>query len=410
MTYNPYPQYAASPGTPLDPNQFPGQQIGPKGQYFGNQPNAHYDPKTDSYIKNTPKQPGLLTQITPTLAAGVGTGATLAGIHYLSNMGGSTAANAGAQAGAQTVGTVTPTAQSLGGPTIVGAANPTATLPGAAQTSSGLLGQAGASEPIAQGQTAFDGVTASGGPVTNAPAAAGHLGVLWGASTTPGATGSGWLGATGAPTGALGSAGAIAAGGATGYEQLKGLQDFTKGKDLPILEQAALALPTFGMSFLANPIEDALGIGHGQNYYDGLNRSTTLNNLTKGSGLLSFNNPDGTTYNLSANDYRKNPTTYNYDQSSPTMAQDIGAANPLAYLLGSGTDGKAYTDLAGALANAHKSGVSTDTLYNNFGLNHDKAYGQVILDQAAGKLTQQQADEMKNGLDQSFGVGAYAKK
>jgi len=68
------------------------------------------------------------------------------------------------------------------------------------------------------------------------------------------------------------SAGGIAAGAATGAEQGLGVANFAQGKPLNIGQQAALALPTFGLSFLANPIENALGIGHSQTIYDAKQR------------------------------------------------------------------------------------------------------------------------------------------
>ena len=69
------------------------------------------------------------------------------------------------------------------------------------------------------------------------------------------ASGTGYGGAA-APTGAstLGGMGAIAAGAYTGYQQYGGVKNAIAGKNLSGLQQAALALPTFGLSFLANPI------------------------------------------------------------------------------------------------------------------------------------------------------------
>lgn len=56
-----------------------------------------------------------------------------------------------------------------------------------------------------------------------------------------------------APMGGVGLGG-IAAGGYTGYQQAKGVQAAAQGKNLSTQQQAALALPTFGTSFLVNPV------------------------------------------------------------------------------------------------------------------------------------------------------------
>lgn len=63
---------------------------------------------------------------------------------------------------------------------------------------------------------------------------------------------------TGAATGGLASialpAAGIAAGGLTAYESLKGAQNAAKGNKMSIAQQAALALPTFGLSLAYNHI------------------------------------------------------------------------------------------------------------------------------------------------------------
>lgn len=238
-------------------------------------------------------------------------------------------------------------------------------------------------------------------------------------STASGMFGSG--GSTVAGQGLLGSTGAspllagagVAAGAATGLAQGLGVSNFAQGKPLSLGEQGALALPTFGLSFLANPIEGL--IGHGANYYDAKQRQLDLEHIAeqlngKGSKTLSFQKPDGSTYSVNSTDFRHDPTTFNYDQSSPTMAQDIGAGNAAAALLGFKPGSKQFTDWSGLIANASKNGVPASSLFSSVGLpsGHDQLYGQVILDLQNKKIDSATADQLKNGLDQAFGVGAYA--
>lgn len=55
--------------------------------------------------------------------------------------------------------------------------------------------------------------------------------------------------------------GGIMAGAYTGYQQAKGAQAALKGENMSLTQQAALALPTFGASFLYNPLKKAFGFG-----------------------------------------------------------------------------------------------------------------------------------------------------
>ena len=311
---------------------------------------------------------------------------------------------------------------------------PTSVAPGAAAPFSGLGGSGGAaagtgagvsgapasaggvSGGLGTGGSAFQGVQASGGVLPGAAPTGSTLGStvggLWGSGGST-VAGQGLFGLSGASP-ILGASG-IAAGAATGLEQGMGVKNFLEGNDLSLTEQAALALPTFGLSFLANPISDFLGLGHSENYYDAKARQRQLEHIAEalngeGSKTLSFQKQDGTQYSVNSSDFRHNQNTFNYDQSSPNMAEDIGVGNAAAYFLGFEPGSKGFTDWAGLLAGAHKNGVSTSSVFSGVGLpsDHDHLYGQVILDEQAGKIDKQTADQIKNGLDQSFHVGAYA--
>ena len=373
-----------------------------------------------------PKQPGIWDTVAP-IAAGAG---AIAGGQYIGsqvlpglfNLGSSTVPSTtlgGAGVGAGAVPTsVAPSASAAGvNGSISGAggaaAVPTSAAPASAAPFSGIGGGAGGSSAAPSG--AFAGIQASGG-VSAAPQFGSTLGStasgLWGSGGST-VAGQGIFGLSGASP-ILGASGA-ASGALTGLEQGLGVKNFLEGNDLSLTEQAALALPTFGLSFLANPISDFLGLGHSQNYYDAKNRQLQLEHIAEalngdGSKDLTFTKPDGSAYTVNSSDFRHNQDIFNYDQSSSNMQEDIGAANAAAYLLGFKPGDKDFTDWAGLLANAHKNGVSTGNVFAGVGLpsDHDHLYGQVILDEQAGKIDHQTADQLKNGLDQSFHVGAYA--
>lgn len=387
---------------------------GPDNLYHPNaQTNADYN-QSSGITPKPPKQPGLGDTLLPiagaagALAAGQYLGQTVlpgAGHAVTGLFGGGAAAT-------------TPTVAGFGTATGAGAATGTAgaDLASAAPFS---FGGPGAAPAAAVGSA----------PATPTLVGAGSTGAApfsLGGGSTLGSTASGFYGAGGstvAGQGLLGATGAspllagagIGAGAAVGLEQGTGLLNAAQGQHLDFAQQAALALPTFGLSFAANPIIDALGIGHSKNYYDAKERQRDLEHIAEqlrgeGAKSLSFQKDDGTTYDVSSHAFRHDPTTFNYDQEAPTMAEDIGAGNAAAYFLGFKPGSKQYTDWSGLIANARRNGVSAGGAFSGLGLpaDHDHLYGQVILDEQAGKIDKAHADILKNGLDQTFHVGAYA--
>lgn len=142
-------------------------------------------------------------------------------------------------------------------------------------------------------------------------------------------------------------------------------------------------------------------IGHGENYYKGLDRAKSWEN-TYGKGGVEYS----TGQTVTPQDYRKNLELLNYDQSSPTMARDIGAANALSFL----TSGKMGDQSAITYANLAKQGVPVAEMFKKAGISgHDEAYGRVLQAVQSGQIDAQTGDILRNGLDQAFGVGAYAK-
>lgn len=109
-------------------------------------------------------------------------------------------------------------------------------------------------------------------------------------------------------------------------------------------------------------------------------------------------------------DVGKDGSVRNYDvnMSRAGAGDTIGGANPLAHLIGRGNN-KVRSDFSGYFANAAMSSGDTRAnlvkMYKDAGLDHDTAYMMIHNDTS---LDQPTKDAYKNGLDELFGVGAYA--
>lgn len=225
------------------------------------------------------------------------------------------------------------------------------------------------------------------------------------APTLDGIAGTGIGGSAGV---ALPAAG-ILAGAATGALQGKGIYDAAKGKRMNFASQAALALPTFGASFLYNPARKMFGSRKGA---EQTSRDQYRSQL-KDSGFVDSNYDytmsDGSKFNFGLDGKKNN---YNVDFSRNGIGDVVAGANPLA-LLYTQNAGKQRSDLAGQLTNAAASSGDAKTnlikQYTDSGFNHDSAYGQIHALQQSGKISQEAGDQAKNALDQLYGVGAYAK-
>ena len=265
----------------------------------------------------------------------------------------------------------------------------------------------------------------SGYPATEALLQGGsQAGIAQGMSAAAPTTGSGWLGATGAPTGALGSAGAIAAGGLTGYQQAQGIKDVAQGNKLSVGEQATLALPTFGASFLYNPVRQYFTSGKDKAQHD---RDSWRSDLVE----ARFLNPDftytdgdvtfdwGKDGNARLPNSGKDPLTgqdwrhyYDVDWSKDSAGGIVAAANPLAAVFAGG-DKKRTRDIAGYITNTAMAGGDPIKVIQGMiakaGMDHDKLYGAIHLmsKSQGGSLDDSVADAYKNGLDQLYGVGHY---
>lgn len=278
--------------------------------------------------------------------------------------------------------------------------------------SGGLAGGGGSA--LASGATGAGLTSAAGTAGAGLTGAAGTAGAATGAGATGTAlAGEGLAGSLSSLGGSLGSVAGVpvlpalaAVGGSwlldRGAQGLLGNKKNTAGGlALRGVLGGPMALSWAGLDYLRKG-------GHGKNYYAAKDRNKILSGIQKQYGPLNFKTPSGGAFALDPKSFEKDPNTYNYDQSSKTMATDIGAANPLSYLLtGEKVGSKKFTDVAGALANASKAGVSANDLYSKVGLGYRNAFDKI---QADSKLSAEDKAAFLNGLDQAFQQGTYAPK
>ena len=375
-------QYDPPPGPPLNPADYNGV-VGPNGQRYGQQEGFQYNPVTDKYDPkpDKPKQPGIGSVLGPVAA---GAGAIAAGTY-------------------------------LGNPSNYG---------GVASGIKDIFGLGASAPAVATGATApVSSIAAATPAAVNAGAAGAAPAVpnIVSATATPTAAGAPFsLGGA-----ALQGAG-IAAGGYTGYQQFKGAENVLKGKDLDFQQQAALALPTFGLSFLANPIKDFFGTGKDK----AQQRRDALREQWKEMGLIdeqyNIYNADGTPFNvgldggamLEGGAYDGKRHYYDVNLDDPNQVALIPIADVLAALTGAAGDKKLTSDAAGYFVNAAMaSGDPQQNMLSYFqklGLDHDKAYGMIHMMAQPGPngekpiLSNELADSYKNTLDRFNSRGAYA--
>lgn len=167
--------------------------------------------------------------------------------------------------------------------------------------------------------------------VSGANATPHNYGVL-GLNAAPGTS----LGGSTALGGAVLPAAGVAAGAYVGGQQLSGVSNALQGNDLSVQEQAALALPTFGGSFLYNPVKDFFDSGKGKQQRRRDEARTLLANNTgvfadQSSG--TFNLGNDRTFSSSA----LNGASYNIDwaevAANPELNDLIGQADALTFAL-----------------------------------------------------------------------------
>lgn len=254
----------------------------------------------------------------------------------------------------------------------------------------------------------------------------------WTASTAPAATSAGmdlaasspfsWSAPTAAgaaeiaPTmlgsttlGAMLPAAGYAAGAYVGGQQLSGVSDAIKGKDLNFQQQAALALPTFGASFLYNPVKKMFGSGKDKDQLarDSVRKSLLDKGFIDQDYNLSLLN--GTKFDIGKDG---GDPQYNVDFSRPNAAQAVAWANPLAALI-TGGDKKLTNDFAGYLANAAYSDDAKTlrdniaNLYQKYGVSPDQIDEFMDNLSAQGVISQQDAAIHKANIDSLTRLNDY---
>lgn len=184
------------------------------------------------------------------------------------------------------------------------------------------------------------------------------------------------LGGGGAGLGAsLLPAAGIAAGALTGGLQGKGLYDVAKGDRMNIGSQAALALPTFGASFLYNPVKKMFGSKREgeRNARKETRRSLQDLGFMNQDSRSRYNLADGSQFDI--RDFKKNTgrDAYNIEFRDGDVDQNlkVGAVNALAAAM-TGNNSKLRADMAGELYNAYSSGGD---FWQNLRAAADKAGG-----------------------------------
>lgn len=198
----------------------------------------------------------------------------------------------------------------------------------------------------------------------------------------------GLFGAGGAGLGALG----IGAGAIVGGQQLGGLSSALNGGRLSFSEQAALALPTFGTSFLFNSVADAFGGGKDK---DQQARDAAFASIFGGNGGRQFTTVGGDSFNI-------RDQSFNVDPNNELAQRAVGITTGLGSIF-SGGDGKLKDDITGIFANA----IASADNFNEVILNGQALLGELgfSAQDAKNQLTELFLDG-KVGVEE-FGAGIH---
>jgi hypothetical protein len=285
---------------------------------------------------------------------------------------------------------------------------------GGAYLASGALGSSAGAGTTAGVGGALGGATTGAGIASTAPAVSGAVPAMPQLIGATPATGLGaQLGSTGATLGggAIGPsallAGGLAAGAGTGFLQGQGLYNAVRGRDMNIGQEAALALPTFGASFLVDPVRSLFGSKkEGERIARKEGRKGFQNaGLMNQDSRSRYNLADGSQYDISTREDKK---AYNVDWAGDNANRDeqVGLTNVLANALVGG-GGKLRSDMSGELYNSYNSN-------GNFGANfraaadkaggRDAIYGAITERWKKGQLTAQERDANFAAIDKEYGI------
>lgn len=264
--------------------------------------------------------------------------------------------------------------------------------------------------------------SAFGGSAAAAPAASVPIGsAIGGGTITTGATLPMTTGAATTGTAAAGSglaaaalpAAGIAAGLGTGILQGKGVYDAVRGKDLSLASQAALALPTFGTSFLYNPVKKFFGSKReGERTARKQGRKSLQDAGLMGEDSRSiYSLADGSGY-----DIRTAPDKRAYEIKLDSSGKPIGDQDAIGFLdaatraMYGGKDNRLRTQMTGELYNSYNS---NGKLSDNLKFMGDKLGGRdaiyAALAAAASdpknKISENERDSGFAAIDKFYGIG-----
>lgn len=195
---------------------------------------------------------------------------------------------------------------------------------------------------------------------------------------------------------------------ATAYNTLTGLGNAVKGQDMSLAEEASLALPTFGASFLVDPVKDALGLGSGKDK-DQLARDAQRRQMQT-DGLIdqnyNFTLPDGSTHGIGGDGSEQ---TYNVaNAEDPVTGRVVGVAQVLAGIYTGKPGSKEATDMTGWFTNMAMSNAG-----GNYEAAMDNLLSQFVKIAEQRKLTPQATRDMlkqwkEQGLIDEQTYAAYA--
>jgi hypothetical protein len=238
--------------------------------------------------------------------------------------------------------------------------------------------------------------------------------------------------------GALLPAAGIGAGAYLGYQSLKGLGNVADGKDMDMQQQAALGLPTMGLSFAYNPLKKLMGGGKseaqmsrdslrqvgqdmgviGQDYNVNLagggqyNVGMDGNAMLQNQGTENLLNPQDA--NVQARAQGGERYAYETDPTRKDTGDLIGLMDPLAEIWAqkaSGGNAETQDRLraqgAGYGVNAAQAGGGADSIkgfYEAAGLDRDKAYGMILQMGKDGVIDDGRRDSYLASIDRLYGV------
>lgn len=151
----------------------------------------------------------------------------------------------------------------------------------------------------------------------------------------------------------------ITAGAITGGLQASGVKSAFDGDKLSTGEQAALALPTFGASFLFNPVKSLFSGEKSKERKDRQGLRKVIQGIYGTGNDTNITRKDGGSFDIGSDG------AFNVDFSNPLASKAVALLNPAGEVITKGDD-KRRSDVVGMLTNLALEGATTDReVFNN---------------------------------------------